>query len=322
MLSYPELRTSPRLDLNQAIPLPRPLTIYLEPTNVCNFKCVMCPESSATYGTEAGYYQHMDAMTWQKVFSELKRWGKIKSLKFYFEGEPLLNRALPSMIQQAHDWDLAERLELTTNLSMLDHAYAFKLIGSGLHYVRISVYGVDDRHQLTTGSKWTPKEIFDRARMFRGLRDSMKSETPRLHAQYFPATLQDDVKFRQLWEPVVDTLGSEPLHNWGGSLTQISGEPVNEPCAAPFYMMAIHANGDVSACCVDWQSKLKIGSVKTQTLQEIWTGPKMREIQRQHLAGRRCDLAACANCTARFPDRLTTFAAGFQKYSGATSTRC
>lgn len=47
--NYSALRKAPRIDLVSSIPLAGPLAVYVEPTNLCNFKCVFCPESFANF---------------------------------------------------------------------------------------------------------------------------------------------------------------------------------------------------------------------------------------------------------------------------------
>jgi len=46
---YAQLKTGPRISLADQVPLRGPLSIFVEPTNICNFKCVFCPESFSNY---------------------------------------------------------------------------------------------------------------------------------------------------------------------------------------------------------------------------------------------------------------------------------
>jgi cyclic pyranopterin phosphate synthase len=115
MLKDGELRAAPRTDSPTAVPLPLPFTIFVEPTNVCNFGCEFCPESLPDYQQRAGYYHRLPMSFYEGIVADLRSWGKIKSLKFYMEGQPLLNPDLPWMIWMAKDSQIAERLELTTN---------------------------------------------------------------------------------------------------------------------------------------------------------------------------------------------------------------
>ena len=314
-LAYTALRTQPRADLNQEIPLPRPFRIDIEPTNKCNFHCTMCPESRPDYRSAAGYYQDMTPETFDHIVDDLATWGKIKSLKFYNVGEPLLNRHLPAMIRQATDAGIAERTELTTNLSVLTEASARALVRSGLDYVRISIYGLDpEQHRRITGNPITPEQIREKARMFRQIRSDEHSTTPRLFAKCFATSAEEVQRFYELYAGVVDETGVETLHNWGNGMMQLDQgkqEPNQTPCAAPFYSLAIHANGDVSPCCVDWQSQLKIGNVNQTHLWQIWNSHALERIQVKHLTGQRPELSACVHCTQTYPDQITADPTGY-----------
>ena len=296
------------MDLNQAHPLPIPLTLYVEPTNICNFRCSMCPESLPNYKEQAGYYQRMPLEIYLKIIEDLKGWGRVKSLKFYFLGEPLLNGSLRLMIRLARDAEIAERLELTTNASLITEQKAEDLVNSGLHYVRISVYGLDNNgHELTTGSRWKASQIRENVARFKQIRDEMGSKTPILYAQFFSRSKAETRQFEEAWKPIVDETGIEPLHNWAGApLVNIGDQtPITTPCPAPFYMLVIRADGSVSACCVDWAGQLVVGNVLESTLQEIWQGTKLQSLQAAHLCGKRDRIEACRNCTAQFPDRIS-----------------
>lgn len=153
MLTYTQLRSTPRVNLATAVPLAAPFTVYVEPTNICNFRCVMCPESFSDYRELAGYYEKMPMELFEKILSDLKAFGRIKTMKFYFEGEPLLHPQLPTMIRMAADSGFIERTELTTNGSLLNEKRSAELLDSGLKYLRFSIYSVDAQGHKGDGNE-------------------------------------------------------------------------------------------------------------------------------------------------------------------------
>ena len=135
---------------------------------------------------------------------------------------------------------------------------------------------------------------------FRKLRSGFKR--PWVHVQ-FTGQCSDPEKFRQMFEPVADSIGTETLHNWGNSdLVKFGESPTRKVCPKPFYELFIHANGDVSACCLDWSGKLNLGNIHRETLQEIWSGENLARLRRLHLEGRRSEIPICASCS--MPDTL------------------
>jgi radical SAM protein with 4Fe4S-binding SPASM domain len=312
MLKYAELRSAPRTDLGKAVPLPRPFTVFIEPTNVCNFRCDMCPESFPDYRERAGYYKRMPAPLYEKILADLKELGPIKALKFYFEGEPLLNPELPEMIRMAREMGVANRLELTTNASLITESVARRLVGAGLDYVRISIYALEDvAYQEVTASKYTAALVKDNLRRFREIRDATGATKPILYAQWLEQDAEADARFLSEYSKIVDETGIEPRHNWNGSddrLVQIggAGKHPKQACPEPFYTLAIKANGDVSACCIDWSGKLVIGNAATSSVKDLWEGEELRRIQEAHIAKRRDELPGCRGCTLiyNFPDNI------------------
>lgn len=144
-----------------------------------------------------------------------------------------------------------------------------------------------------------------------------------LFANYLQESPEGEAAFRAMYTGLVDEIGIDFRHNWNGSddrrdqLVSISYQPdeskqqqafqhQKQACPEPFYTMAIKANGEVTPCCTDWNGKMKIGNVKTQSLQEIWDGEALRRIQSLHVAKRRSEIESCRDCTMiyHFPDNL------------------
>ena len=293
-----------RLNLEEAHPLPFPLALWIEPTNVCNFKCGFCPESLPEFRERAGYYQHMPTELWGKIARDVTDLGRPKVIRFFHEGEPLLNKNLPAMIQAAGG--LTDRTEVFTNGSLLiDRAPA--LAASGLTYLKVSVYGTTDkefRDFARTG--FGPVAIMEGIRQLRELR---AGSAPFIHARLMmPEPTQEQVaRFHRQYDSLADRADTmEAVVNWAGSLVHLGAVPMRQVCPMPFYTLAIKANGKVSVCCADWDNRLVVGDVNRTSLREIWQGPALKVIQDTHWSGNRSALEPCRNCTSfyGYPDNL------------------
>lgn len=80
-----------RVKLIDAIPLDLPLCVCIEPTNICNFKCLMCWQSTNEYHTHGGPFINMSMDLFDKVIGDLKEFcrnknGVIKLIKLYSTG--------------------------------------------------------------------------------------------------------------------------------------------------------------------------------------------------------------------------------------------
>ena len=78
----------------------------------------------------------------------------------------------------------------------------------------------------------------------------------------------------------------------------IYGQEISEvdACPYPFYSFSINSDGLVSVCFLDWGRKLTVGDVKTQTVQEIWSGKPMRSYRKMFLQGDRKKHPTCGGC--------------------------
>lgn len=291
MLPYSQLRTGGnRIDLASAIPLDKPLTVYVEPTNVCNLSCDFCPQSIDDYKERAGYYQHIDIDLYRKVIDEIKELG-IKSLKLYFFGEPLMHPRIGDICLWAGE--VCDRVELTSNAIPFTERKAREILNSNIAYLRVSWYGEK------------PEKVRENIATLWRLRKELGKDKPYICIKVFDPEAAEIV--RRDFAGISDEIAVEQLHTIGSDFVHLrsySGPQI--ACPYPFYNLVVKSNGDVVPCCVAWEKSLVVGNVKEESLLSIWRGERLANVQRLHLAGRSNELAACAKCDTIFncPDSV------------------
>jgi MoaA/NifB/PqqE/SkfB family radical SAM enzyme len=302
-------------------PLPAPMSVYLEPTNICNFKCVYCPESFPDFEERSGGLHRLDMTGFDSVARQILEMGRLKVLNFYMMGEPLVNRALPEMIQRAVELGVSERTALTTNATLLDSRVASRLVASGLDYLRVSIYGgTEEASTRRTGSRIKLSRIVDNVRAFRDLRNNEGRNSPFIYVKMIDSgSLDENAAFLETFSPLADEARIEPVMNWNdpeeGNLAQRDRSELlshdyfrhkKNACTFPFYTLVIHSDLRVSVCCVDWAKEAVVGDLKRESLRSIWFGQALKEFRLTHLRGERQTLAACRNCTYLYttPDNI------------------
>lgn len=321
-LKYSQLRNSNRQPLEKIIPLEMPLSLYIEPTNLCNFKCIMCPLSFPDYRKIVDYSGNLSMDLYTKIINDIKKMGKLKSLKLYCDGEPLLNKNIVKMVRLAKKNEISERIEITTNGSLLKKDISVELIESGLDYLRISIPSVIEKRKFEiTQSKISFNQIFNNIKNFRHLRDKLGCKLPFIYVKMIDTFGPENKIFRNMYQGIADEVFIEPPMNWDGQKNFIGNlytnkrtkktlfpplKVVKKVCPFHFYSLVIKCNGDVVACCVDWSKGTKIGNVKEKSLSEIWTGEHLREFRKMHLEGQRAENESCRNCTFLYtsPDNI------------------
>ncbi|MDD3051776.1 MAG: radical SAM protein, partial [Candidatus Cloacimonetes bacterium] len=81
-----------------------PASIMIEPTNICNLRCPLCPSGNGTLTRKRG---SIDFKLFEKIVEELH--DKIFMLFFWNQGEPFLHKNMNEMVRYA-----AERKIYTT----------------------------------------------------------------------------------------------------------------------------------------------------------------------------------------------------------------
>ena len=312
MLPYQSLRKQKRIDLVEQIPLRGPLSIYLEPTNVCNFKCLFCPESFADYKEKAGGLFQLSLDDFKAVAAQIKAIGTVKTLNFYMMGEPFGNRHLPEFVAIAKRDNIAERVIVTSNGTLIKPAKYREICESGLDYLRISIYGAnEDTHKSNTQSTIKLARIKENVAGLKQFRDAHSYPHPYIYLKMIESSEpEENRQFMEHFSPIGDEAVIEPVMNWNdpdeGNLSGLDKDTLlskeyfaqkKEVCPFPFYTMVIHSDLTVSVCCVDWDKKTNVGELRRESLLDVWTGAKLRDFQLKHVQRRRAELGSCKNCT-------------------------
>jgi MoaA/NifB/PqqE/SkfB family radical SAM enzyme len=134
-----------RKPLYKIVPLDTPLSVSIEPTTYCNLKCNFCIHSlHKNEILKSGHvFGQMNADTFDLIVSQLEDFPRpVKSFAFIGNGEPLLHRELPSMIEKIKGNRLAENVIIVTNGILLTHELSKNLLSAGVDTIKISYNGL------------------------------------------------------------------------------------------------------------------------------------------------------------------------------------
>ncbi len=321
MEAYTELRQH-RVDLKKAIPLPKPFTLLFDPASICNFRCVQCFRS--VEGVEkwipAGL---MDFEKFKAVIDGLKAWEgpKIKVIRVIGFGEPFVNPCTPDMVRYIKNAQVADRVEITTNGSLITEAIAEQLVDTGLDYIRISIYSViQERHEYITGNKMDIRRIYENVRALREIRDRRGAEKPFIYVKMLDSSqAEENQAFLKLYQEIADEAAIEHPHNWldmedksfisdlYGGACAAGQDPTaaKTVCPQPFKMLSIRQNGDVVVCDPDWMGNTTIGNAFQTSLKDLWHSQALMDFWKMQIEGRRFQNESCRRCTTFLSDAYT-----------------
>jgi radical SAM protein with 4Fe4S-binding SPASM domain len=302
-----DLRGARTTRIVDAMPLPAPWTMFIEPTNVCNFRCVYCPTGDTALLKQIGRKNRL--MTWElftKIVDDLKQLpNKLKMLNMYKDGESLLHPRFTDMVRLLKDADVSEKIWVKTNGSMLSPEYNERLVRCGLDMIGISVQHVHAQGFFDVAGVRIDYEKY-RANIL-DLYNRRGSMGVSVKIADVGLSESDRQKFISDFADRCDYIAIEGLHGWStsevkdwklGTDNSFDGTPrtVKVACPLVMYMLTVSSNGDVSICNDDFAHIHQIGDANKESIIDIWQGAKLREFRMMHLTGNKSQNAACNNC--------------------------
>lgn len=317
--SFEENYMKDRLVLKDVLPFDLPLCISIEPSNLCNFKCVMCCHGSAAYEHADLPLKNMDGELFEKCVSQIEEWcnatgKKLKLMKLYSLGEPLLNGLLCDMVKRIKEAGITEQLEITSNAALLTEEIGKKLVDYGLDIFRVSIYSIDsEKNKVITRSGIEPQTIYGNIRKMRDYRDSQHKVKPFISAKMIDSYSDENERFFLKYNEVADEaylekielIGEDTISNYYGDNADIALSDPNRvrvkgvqrrACRYPFTHMTVKSDGHVVVCCADWARKTVIGDVNKNTLREIWNSKALYDFRCMMLKTRGEGHEWCEKC--------------------------
>ncbi len=326
MIRYTELKSANRQNLMEVLPLSKPFTLLIEPSSLCNFKCTQCFQSMKADNYFTKNRMNMPIDRYQRVIEQMRRWEgvRLKVLKLSLYGEPLINPHFCEMLRIAREADIAERIETTTNASLLTRDIAEKLVQYQLDYMRVSIYSSDqEKHRVVTGSGIDIHTIHENLHALQEIKKRMGSDRPFVSAKMLDAYGDENDRFVRMYQDVADEIYIDKPHSWikvdevdfiknyykddvseaAADLKKNSTQRI--ACPMAFTTMAVRSNGEVSPCCVDFIGGTNLGNVDRYSLQEIWESDQWYEFRKMQLQNRKHENYSCARCDIYMSDHYT-----------------
>lgn len=310
-----------RIPLHKLVPLDVPLVIFVDPSDVCNFHCKFCPTGNLDLMEDVNRpLKLMDFDLFTKIVDDICKFDHpIKVLRLYKDGEPLMNPNFAKMVKYAKDSGCCERVDTTTNASLLNPKRNLEIINAGLDRINISIEGVNAKqyeyfcHKIINWNKFISniKHFYDNRKqceVFIKIAGDNLSE-------------EDKQEFFRIFGDICDGINIEHTMNCWNEFEMkgikqneevgIYGQPLTDVdiCPYVFYSFAINSDGTVSLCFLDWNRKLLIDKdVRIHGVKNVWH--EMLYHQLLNLKGHRRDHPICKNCsqlTHGMPENLDPY---------------
>lgn len=287
-----------------------PINVHIETTNICNFKCIYCPQSKPEEHFSVIGKGKMSFEDYCTIVDKILKTWSIDEIILTRDGEPLVHPELEKFIEYASKKSLT--VTIGSNGSYFSKDRVKKLIESGLSKVK-GDFCVNKKQyeELRIGGKW--EEVYHG---YKNLLDYAILHNKSFHLvivdlNTYYAKNQEEVensldRMRDLFPYPENYLSLNPaiMHNSFDQAQVILSTSNNvyqskyNLCHHPWVELVIDYKGNAVGCCRDLRSEYIIGNLlnSDDIVNDIWNGEKMRFLRRQ-LAKKNPDMiSTCSKC--------------------------
>lgn len=292
-----------------------PWFVSVEMAAFCNLRCPECPTGRQTLSRQGK--DVFDEDLFRKFVDNNKEY--LLHLILYFQGEPLLNKNLPSIISYAHQAGIFT--SISTNAQLIRHENARTLVLSGLDKIIISADGATQEiyEQYRVGGKL--EKTMEAIRSIVYWKKEFRMITPIVELQMIVfSTNEHQIKeMRAIGKQLgVDRVvfKTAQLYDFENGHTLLPSiekyaryRKVNETeliiknklpnhCWRLWNGAVVNVKGEVLPCCYDKDSQHVFGSIHQADFRTIWHNKKASGFRASILRNRK-QYDMCRNCTGK-----------------------
>jgi radical SAM protein with 4Fe4S-binding SPASM domain len=296
-----------------------PFILNVEPGNVCNLKCPLCPTGLGEPDMAKGF---MELDFFKRIFVQLK--NSITSVNLYSWGEPLLNKDLISIIRYIKETDETIHIVTSTNLNIIDEDLLTELIGSGIDEIIVSCDGAsrDTYGKYRVGGDFDlvlrnlrllarkKKELAKDTRIVWNFLVFRHNEREIEKAKAMAKEIGVDFRIGLMRTSMKDEILKshkeviERDKNWIPDNPEYSAydkancaaKKIIKTCRKPWQEITINWNGLVFPCCAVYGEKYNFGDARKDSIKYIWNNPRFISARKEILNNKHRATTICGMC--------------------------
>lgn len=296
------------LVFRKAIVWAYPPIVMIEPTNICNLKCPLCPSGLDQLQRNKGY---MTFESYKKLIDEIS--PHVIMLIMWNQGEPFLNKDFLKMCAYAKEKNLY--LLVSTNANILPESD--DIVKSGIDRLIISADGATQETYNQYRINGQLEVVIDNVKKIVASKERLKSRLPQIIWQFIVMkhneheikaikNITSDIGVDQLQLKTVQIYSKEDVFNFLPENPKyrrykISGQNfelkygIKNRCRRIWTQPVINWDGEMAICCFDKDNQFKIGNIKDHTFIELWKNKAFNRM-RNAILKNRSQFEICRNC--------------------------
>lgn len=300
--------------LNKQIVWGFPPLLMVEPTNICNLKCPMCPSGNGDMARARG---KLDPENFKKIMDDVGKY--IYQVQFWNQGEPFINKSFLDMVRYAKIKGVMTQTSTNGHFIRTDEM-AEEVVSSGLDQIIFSMDGTNQKtyEKYRVGGNYN-LVIETLGRLSRA-KEKLNSKTPLIELQFLvfkhnqfeinnliqiaQNNKVNRIAFKSVQVYSVDQ-AKEYLpddakltrYNYGAETFKIKWE-VKNWCKRLWMNSTINWDGSVSPCCFDKDAEYAFDNIfdNQATFSDIWRNQKYMKFRKAVMKNRK-SIEMCTNCT-------------------------
>ena len=272
-----------------------PPYLQIEPSSICNFRCVFCFETDPTFTDKSnGFMGQMTLDLFKNVIDQAV--GNIEFLSLASRGEPMICKDIVPMLEYTRGKFL--NLKLNTNASLLDEEKCHAILAGGVKTIVFSADAAEEPLYSKFRVNGKLSIILKNIEMFQKIRQSHYSGLSvitRVSGVKF-SDEQDLDSMQKVWGGLVDQVAFVRYNPWENVYSQ-PANGLDKPCSDLWRRMFVWWDGQANPCDVDYKSTLAVGSINNHRLDELWRSTLYDEIRNVHINNKRSNKKPCTACT-------------------------
>lgn len=290
----------------QKLPAGKILGLTIEPTNICNLRCVYCPQSRP----EEHFVHGKGSMSFEdykKILDNILSDFQPEFVSLHRDGEPLLHRNLEKFISYTVSRGL--KTLTSSNCTLLDRSRSESLLKAGLSLIKTDFCADRELYErLRVGASWEKTyngminilelaqrwnipfriNITDISTYEKSTREKRKNikELERLFKAYKSRIHVGEVYFHNSLGESKEAFGSDPPAEGKRYIL----------CHHPWVHIVVDFRGNVVSCCRDLRSEYIIGNLLEDRMVDIWNNRKFMFLRKALIEKEIDKISTCRKC--------------------------
>ena len=271
-----------------------PPYLQIEPSSICNYRCVFCFETDKTFTNKKnGFMGAMDLNLFKKIVDQAEK--NIEFISIASRGEPLVNKNIDKMLEYTEGKFL--NLKLNTNASLLNEKYIHAILSGGVKTVVFSADAAEEKLYAKLRVNGELKKVVKNIELFNKIREKSYSKS-KIISRVSGVKFNDEQNIDSMenfWKKMVDQVAFVDYNPWE-NIYEKDPSDISKPCSDLWRRMFIWWDGKVNPCDSDYKSELQVGNIKDKSISELWNSQKYNEYRKSHISKNRKNLYPCKNC--------------------------